>query len=455
MSEEALPILSTVSDDDLKRSGLPAMMEMSPGLAIFFNDALYNRCKQIALLMSNAEGMMPKHLLKKPEACFAVVSRAIVWRLDPFSVGMCTYQTPNGSIGYMGSLIIAILENSGRLIGPVTFKHEGDWTKVQGKYRIQESPKGGKYPVPTWTQEDAAGLFVIVSGQVKGEVEPRTLKFDLIEAFPLNSPLWATAPSRQICYTSARAFGNIAAASLMLGCPFDVDPTGLGGDNMTDITPPKPQRNEFERSQARDPAMGDWIAKLNMAEKLEEIGEIRAAGLKELPSSLHATFEEAADNRAHQIEASTKVDTSNEDSQASIAVKEWWGKLGAAKKITEISDIRAAGLKELPEISHVAWDAACDAKAKEITEPKASGTLNDAGPKVEPEKATAKDKKKAAIVKDGPETPLQRGKRLLARVDTPGDISDLHDSIASELSGAADKADWKQTCEDRTKEIAQ
>jgi len=256
-----------ITDTDLRSAGLPSTMEMSPGLAIFFNDTLYTRCKQIASHMAKAEGMMPRHLIGKPEACFAVVSRAIVWKHDPFSVAMSTYQTPGGSIGYEGKLIQAILENSGRLEGGVNYQLVGDWAKVKAKFRIQESPKGGKYPVPTWDQKDAAGLSVVVSAQVKGETTPRTLEFELIEAFPLNSPLWATAPHRQIKYTAVRAFANQVVPSLLMGIPFDIDPTGFYGEPMKDVTPmkgtegggvmtpPRPQESAFERQEtsATDP----------------------------------------------------------------------------------------------------------------------------------------------------------------------------------------------------------
>src|ERR1019366_2534268 len=141
MSEtESLP---AVTEADLQKSGLPSLMKMSPGLALFFNDAVYARCKAIATHMSKAEGMTPRHLLGKPEACFAVISRSITWNLDPQAVAMATYQTPNGQVGYYGTLIQAILEASGAFEGGITFKHEGDWSKVQAKFKIATSPKSG------------------------------------------------------------------------------------------------------------------------------------------------------------------------------------------------------------------------------------------------------------------------------------------------------------------------
>lgn len=257
-----LPDLPPVTEADLRASGLPALMEMSPGLALFFNDALYKRCKSLAMDMSLAGSMMPAHLAGKPAACFAVISNAVTWKLNPYNVARATYMTPGGSIGYLGSLVQAIIEASGAIEGGVRYEHYGDWTRLQGKYKVVQGQSGkGSYPVAEWTNADAIGLGVIVSAKMKNEVEPRTLKFDLVSAFPRNSPLWATDPGRQICYTAVRAFGNLTVPLLMYGIPFDVEPDGLGMHDITPpktATPPRPARSAFERpsepSQEPDPA---------------------------------------------------------------------------------------------------------------------------------------------------------------------------------------------------------
>lgn len=385
--------LPAVSDEALQRGGLPSRMEMSPGLAIFFDDALYARCKNIAKLMSEASSMMPAHLREKPAACFAVVSRAIVWKLDPFSVAMATYQTPGGSIGYLGTLIQAILERSGQLDGGVTFTHNGDWSKVKGKFKLKAGKNGGEFPVPTWTPEDAAGLSVTVSAKVKGELDPRTLVFDLIEAFPLNSPLWATAPSRQVCYTAVRAFGNLACPSLLMGVPFDVDPNAMGGD-MQDITPPQPKRTEFVSVRDK-PELQDWIAKANFASSLNEIADLRDAGTKALHPDHLAHFMEVCDARARQIA----------DKQPPAQIE------------GESTEQRT----EEPVAEKVQTD-------EEKTAPPAE------------EKQTVM------------ETPFQRGLRLLPLCVTPADVNELALSIAEELKGKDLKL-WKETCMARFAEV--
>lgn len=358
MTDETLP---TVTAEDMRASGLD-VMKMSPGLALYFNDAIYNRCKQIAGAMSRADGMMPKHLLGKPEACFMIVTRAIVWKLDPGSVAMATYQTPSGSIGFTGTLVQAILENSGALEGGVSFKHEGDWSKVQGKFRIQESPKGGKYPVPTWGPDDAAGLYVTVSAKMRGELEPRTLRFDLNEAFPLNSPLWATAPNRQICYTACRAFANIAVPSLLMGVPFDVDPTGFySGTPMEDITPRPKVGSPFERSQE---------------EPKTATGEPQGQQAVDAPQTDEAA-EDGAPAGSAEAEGTTEKTAEPKGTEEAVMDrgKRLLKSLGATNDVADlrlsIQDELEAGELDGPGLLAVLreWNGACDARSKEIATP--------------------------------------------------------------------------------------
>lgn len=226
------------------------MLAMPPAMALWFDDRLFERAKLIAKYIAEAEGFTPPHLVGKPQACFAVVERALTWKLSPYAVAQSTYQTPGGRVGYEGKLCQAILENSGQLEGGVTFEHVGDWSRVQGKFRIAESQKGTKYPAPTYTEKDEEGLGVIVRAQIRGEAMPRELKMDLRQAFPRNSTLWATDPKTQLCYTAVRRFASIAAPGLFMGVPFDRDDDA---GTMIDVTP-RPQREDFAKPPADAPA---------------------------------------------------------------------------------------------------------------------------------------------------------------------------------------------------------
>ena len=194
---------------------------MSPALAIMLDPVMFERAKQIATYLSRAEGFCPPHLLGKTEACFAVVTRALTWKLDPFAVAQSTYQTPGGRVGYEGKLCQAIIENSGQLKGPVRYEHYGDWSRVKGKFVIRKSDKGKDYTAIGWTREDAKGLGVMVRAQIIGEPEMREWPLDLDQCFPLNSTLWATDPKTQICYTAVRRFASVACPGLIMGVPFE------------------------------------------------------------------------------------------------------------------------------------------------------------------------------------------------------------------------------------------
>lgn len=280
-----LPAEIAPQDLDAPSLGASFAAAMPTAIALYLNDALFERVSAIALRMSKATGMTPKHLIAAPEACFAVVSRAITWRLDPFAVGMATYQTPGGSIGFEGKLILAIIENSGKLdpaSGGVRFEHYGDWSKVQGKFQIRESQKQGadgsprKYAAATWTDEDArAGkptdqekwplaqsCGVRVIAQIRGEPKPRLLDFDLIQAQPRNSTLWATDPMTQICYTAVRRFASAVVPSLIMGVPFD--PVDNFPAAPIDVTPRDPIAMPKARDEATEPtgepaAAGEFV----------------------------------------------------------------------------------------------------------------------------------------------------------------------------------------------------
>jgi hypothetical protein len=265
--------------------GLPTT-GMAAGLAVMFNDRLFDRCKQIAGYMAKAEGFTPPHLIGKSEACFAVVTRAITWRLDPFSVMQSTYQTPGGKVGYEGKLVQAILENSGHLQGPVTYELFGDWNRIRGKHKKAQSQRGGEYFAPDWKPEEEVGLGVIVRAQVKGEPQARELEFYLTSAWPRNSTLWALRPDQQIKYTACRAFGNTVAPGILMGVPFDTDADGRG--TMTDVSPTRPPRSDFDAPQqqrvTQDPStQAEGAAVEELINR--ETGEITGADAQELSSA--------------------------------------------------------------------------------------------------------------------------------------------------------------------------
>jgi hypothetical protein len=215
---------------------------LPPSLQILLNDGVYERVKQLAGVMSRAQGLTPTHLIGKSEACFAVINIALDARLNPHFVARHTYQTPAGSIGYDGALVQAMLETSGQFIGAPKLEYRGDWSTLVGKFLIKEGQRGGKFPVPTWTADDALGLGIIVRWQVKGEDAPRVWPgenepFQLVQCFPLNSPLWATDPKTQIAYLAIRRFANQAAPGILGAAAYDEAEFLDASERARDVTP--------------------------------------------------------------------------------------------------------------------------------------------------------------------------------------------------------------------------
>lgn len=280
-----------------KSYGLP-VGGMAPGLAIMFNDALYERCKQLSSVMARAEGITPPHLIGRSEACFAVVTRSITWKLDPFSVAQATYQTPGGKVGFEGKLVQAILENSGHLVGGVRFEHVGDWDRIRGKWLKKSSERGKEYAVQNWKDEEEVGLGVVVSAQVKGEKERREMTVWLRECFPRNSTLWALRPSQQICYTAVRAFANVVAPGLFMGVPFNSD---LEEATMIDISPrdSRPVRDE-PAQDARQPVTEENVQEV--AQHDAETGEVQEEQAEPSPADAYELGYQARESgRARRV----------------------------------------------------------------------------------------------------------------------------------------------------------
>jgi len=243
------PIGNLVPDIGVR--GLP------PSLQILLNEGLYDRIKQLSVVMSRAKGMTPAHLLDKPEACFAIINMALDWKLSPHFVARHTYQTPGGQIGFDGALVQAALEQSGKFVGSPALEYRGDWQTLTGKFEVKEGQRGGKYAVPTWTTKDATGLGVIVRWQVKGEQNARVWPgesdpFWLTQCYPLNSPLWATDAKTQIAYLAIRRFANLTSPGILGAAAFDQDDLIDASERAVDVTEPRRQEPRREQPEPID-----------------------------------------------------------------------------------------------------------------------------------------------------------------------------------------------------------
>jgi hypothetical protein len=326
------PAPPAVHDPNINQSMALIGRHASPALQIMLDPALFDRAKLIATYMARAEGMIPRHLIGKTEACFAVVVRSITWKLDPFAVATCTYQTPGGSVGFEGKLCQAVLENSGKLEGPIRFIHYGDWSQVQGKFEVRKSAKGNDYAVPTWTDANAKGLGVTVSAKVVGEPEPREWSFDLIQAYPRNSTLWATDPKTQICYTAVRRFANVAAPGLFMGVPFDRDEVAEYNAPI-DVTPADRPRAE-DYTEPEEPKV--------LYDLVDEVGEVVGSfTAKDFDKQIGKAINRLA--KAKDINGLSQLMASNQD------ILEVMAKEGEPDRVASINEFYLARMQAVSD----------------------------------------------------------------------------------------------------------
>jgi hypothetical protein len=185
---------------------------------IMMSPELMGQIESFAQIMAKSQLTVPDHLRGKVGDCLAVVMQSAQWGMNPFVVAQKTFQI-GGKLGYEAQLVVAVLNTQGPLKAPIDYKFYGDWSKVQGQFEIKTSQKGSKYAAPKWTPFSSIedGLGVEISGTLKGEDEPRVLRFDLKQAHPRNSTLWATDPQQQICYTGAKRWASRFCPQTLLG----------------------------------------------------------------------------------------------------------------------------------------------------------------------------------------------------------------------------------------------
>lgn len=141
---------------------------------------------RLAELMS-AGKLVPEHLQKSPADCLMVIEQAARWRMSPFAVAQAT-SSVRGKLMFEGKLVAAAIHTSGILVG-----------RLQYQFR-DAGPK----------------RTVTVSGQIRGEAEPKTVDV-MLEAVATENGCWKKQPDQQLCYSGARVWARRHAPEVMLG----------------------------------------------------------------------------------------------------------------------------------------------------------------------------------------------------------------------------------------------
>jgi hypothetical protein len=190
--------------------------------------------------------------------------QAMQWGLDPWFVAKHTYviggtnddeEKPDdgkdsskkakrpGSINYDSALVRSALDASGRLAEEPSYEYEGDWSKVQGRFRMQtgqpkwQGHRPRPYAVPAWTERDEEGLAIICTARLKNWTSPKSLRLEMKQCQPRNSTLWATDPKTQILYRVSARWVNAFCPAVLGGARFSGEEPEIM-DEMIDVTPP-------------------------------------------------------------------------------------------------------------------------------------------------------------------------------------------------------------------------
>ena len=195
--------------------------------AMVLDIAAMESIMSFAKVMASGRSTVPAHLQRNEADCAAVVTQAVMWKMNPYAVAQKTHVV-NGQLGYEAQLVNAVISTSGALRGRPEYEWFGPWEKVMGKFNIKQKPATGnpgdkdykkatEYRVPGWVMSDEKGCGVRIWATIKGEEVPRYLELLLEQASVRNSPLWATDPKQQLAYLAVKRWARLYVPDVLLG----------------------------------------------------------------------------------------------------------------------------------------------------------------------------------------------------------------------------------------------
>ena len=201
---------------------------------------------QLAGMMADSK-LVPQHLQGAQADCFMVIEQASRWRMSPFAVAQST-SSIQGKLMFEGKLVVAAVHNSGILSKRLSFEFEGE----------------GQH------------LAVIVSGTIRGEDQPRTVRVGISEVATNNS-MWTKQPQQQLCYSGARVWARRHAPEVMLGVYVpeefsDAEPQQSAPRAERDVTPERqqPQALPYYPDDAFARNFDSWAAAIEGGKKTPE-----------------------------------------------------------------------------------------------------------------------------------------------------------------------------------------
>jgi len=184
----------------------PLVVHDNSAADYLMDTAKFEHCYRIAKAMA-AASLLPDHLrMTGPKGhqkvlteiqvnanCFRVVNQSLRWKMGPFAVVDCTYVVAN-KLGYEGKLIAAVVNARAGLVGRLSYTFSGS-----GDDRT-----------------------VTVSGQFRGESEPRAIDLSVKQAQTTNQ-MWKTDPDQKLVYSGATKWARRYCPEIVLGVLTDDD----------------------------------------------------------------------------------------------------------------------------------------------------------------------------------------------------------------------------------------
>jgi hypothetical protein len=187
----------------------PLAVDVSNPLSLYLDTGIYGQIMNVSEMMAKS-ALVPAHLRGKPSDCWLIVSQAMRWKMDPFAVAQHTFVT-QGKLGYEGKLVAAVVNASGKLKTPLSYKYEGS-----GDARK-----------------------VTVSGTIEGETTPREIT-GAVAGWKTSNEKWAKMPDQMLAYRGAREWARRHMPEAVLGVTQTDDELPqphIGPDAARDVTP--------------------------------------------------------------------------------------------------------------------------------------------------------------------------------------------------------------------------
>ena len=148
-------------------------------------DQNFDKLWRMAEALANSALSIPRELKGNVGDCLAIVTQAMIWGLNPFSVAQKAHVI-NGKLGYEAQLVNAVVMQSGAIVGSFHYEHQGDACRVGAVLRGEQSI--------TWGEWLSAATV--------------TTK---------NSPLWKTNAKQQMGYLQVKNWARAYCPGALLG----------------------------------------------------------------------------------------------------------------------------------------------------------------------------------------------------------------------------------------------